>query len=92
MNHSDLKLPLTNFKTLQDLNDFLDAALQAAHAVMTEVEFTYSHGDAAYRGEVWVDRQKVPKLYHAYLNLQRFMKDWRYMKPMDKNDPRQEPR
>lgn len=75
MQPSQLKLPLENIKTLGDLQDFMDAAVEAAHALMTEVEFTYSHPDAAQRGEVWVDRQKVPKLYQAYWKLQRFMTD-----------------
>lgn len=73
MKPSQLKLPLRNIETLQDLDDFMDAALEAAHALMTEVEFTYSYPDAAMRGEVWVDKQQVPKLYQAYWKLQRFM-------------------
>jgi hypothetical protein len=80
MKPSELKLPLGNIKTLGDLRDFMDAAAEAAHALMTEVEFTYSHPDAAMRGEVWVDRQKVPKLYQAYWKLQRFMTDDLFLK------------
>lgn len=40
----------------------LRKVVEAAHE---ELEFTYSHPNAAARGEVWVDRKKCPKLYKA---------------------------
>lgn len=43
--------------------DILDAVVQA---VFEEVEFHFSHPHAADRGEVWIERQKVPKLYRAF--------------------------
>lgn len=43
--------------------DILDDVVQA---VFEEVEFVFSHPHAADRGEVYVERQKVPKLYRAF--------------------------
>ncbi len=43
---------------------------EIARAVHEEIEFTYSHPDAAHRGEVWVAVSKAPKLFAAIKKLQ----------------------
>jgi len=40
----------------------LRALAEAAHE---ELEFTYSHPNAAMRGQVWTERKRCPKFYKA---------------------------
>lgn len=44
----------------------MNAALEVADAAFEELEFQFSHPNAAHRGDVSVVSRKTPKLWKAY--------------------------
>jgi hypothetical protein len=61
-----------NLRHNLDRAEVLDAVVQA---VFEEIEFHYSHPHAADRGEVWVEKQKVSKLYLAFQAFRRWQEE-----------------